>query len=256
VFLLLEADQMPLVNGPVDWTSIDLVVFDVDGTLYDQKRLRARMFLKIAWAVLHSGSLRLPRALIAFRRCREELGGRIENDFLSLQYEMTAARCGIPVEELEELVCEWMERRPLTVIHPCRYPGVGEIFEMLSAGRRTIAVFSDYPAAEKLQALNLRADIVVSSSDSDVGRLKPDPSGLLKILRLAGVEPARSLMIGDRFDRDWAVARSVGMRALIRSDRPHKLIDTFSSYQDDPFPSLQAASVSDAIFRHSSDGRA
>ena len=31
------------MSGSLDWSAIDLVVFDVDGTLYDQRRLRLAM---------------------------------------------------------------------------------------------------------------------------------------------------------------------------------------------------------------------
>ena len=38
MFMNLETTLAPL--PPLDWSTIDLVVFDVDGTLYDQRRLR------------------------------------------------------------------------------------------------------------------------------------------------------------------------------------------------------------------------
>src|SRR3546814_17140837 len=66
--------MMPMVRNPVDWDNIDLVVFDMDGTLYDQRRLRARMLMALAGEAVRSRTLRVPAVLQTFRRCRETLG--------------------------------------------------------------------------------------------------------------------------------------------------------------------------------------
>ena len=227
-----------MVTTPLDWDSIDLVVFDLNGTLYDQRRLRARMLLQILRHTIRSKSLRLARIIRTFRQCREDLSDKPTDDFLLRQYEITAARHSCSVKEVRELVSEWIERRPLSVIGGCRYTGVEQLFKALASSSRTVAVLSDYPAEAKLRALGLKADVVVSSTDEDVGRLKPDPTGLYKVLKLAGVEPQRSLMIGDRFDRDGEVARRVGMRALIKSNLRENEVDKFSSYTDDIFRPL------------------
>src|SRR3546814_20454438 len=68
-----------------------------------------------------------------------------------------------------------------------------------------------------MKALGLKAHLTVSDTDEDVGRLKPDPAGLQKIIAIAGIAPRRSLMIGDRLDRDGEAARQIGMKELIRS---------------------------------------
>jgi HAD superfamily hydrolase (TIGR01549 family) len=234
---------MPLINGPVDWGTIDLVIFDLDGTLYNQKRLRVRMLMQILSGAARSRSLQVPVMLHAFRRCREELGNVAADDFLFRQYEITAKRLGRSIEDVRDVVAEWIERRPLTVIAECTFPGVPELFSALTAANRSIAVFSDYPAEAKLEAMKLHADFIVSAADEDVGQLKPHTAGLHKILKLAGAEPRHSIMIGDRFDRDWEAARRVGMRALIRSRRPHATADTFQSYADELFRPLLERNV-------------
>ena len=229
---------MSLVNGPVDWKTIDVVIFDLDGTLYNQQWLRVRMLMQMLSTATRSRSLQVPLMLHAFRRCREELANVAADDFLFLQYEITAMRLGCSIEDVRDVVAEWIERRPLAVIAECTFPGVPKLFAALAASNRSIAVFSDYPAEAKLEAMKLHADFIVSATDKDVGQLKPNPAGLHKILKLAGTEPRRSIMIGDRFDRDWEAARRVGMRALIRSSRPHATADTFRSYADELFRPL------------------
>ena len=79
---------------------------------------------------------------------------------------------------------------------------------------------------------------MVCATDAEVARLKPDPAGLLAILRATGVDARRALMIGDRFDRDGVAASRAGMRALIRSGRPHPDYGTFRAYDDPVFQPL------------------
>ena len=82
------------------------------------------------------------------------------------------------------------------------------------------------------------------ATDAGIARLKPDPCGLLAILRQTGVPPARALMIGDRFDRDAAAADRAGVRALVRARQAHPQIDTFRGYDDPVFqPMLMRTNV-------------
>jgi phosphoglycolate phosphatase/putative hydrolase of the HAD superfamily len=220
-------------GGPVDWRNIDLVVFDVDGTLYDQRRLRLRMLRELVRDAL--------RTLRRFRHVREALGDAPVDDFMRQQYARTATLCNASPEQVEALTTEWMEQRPLTWIGDCRYPHVDRLFERMQALGKQVAVFSDYPAVDKLRALGLRASPVVCATDPGVARLKPDARGLLQILAQTGVSAQRALMIGDRFDRDGAAARQAGVRALIRHAKPHPEFATFRRYDDAVFAPLWAA---------------
>lgn len=230
------------------WNNIELVVFDLDGTLYDQRRLRTRMALNLLHDAMRARSLKTLSVLRTFRQCREAMAEQMLTDFMDRQFEVTARLCGCSVVYVREVVQEWIERRPLAHIGACRYSGVAGLFDALRRSGRTIAVYSDYPAVEKLKALTLKADFVVSASDGDVRRMKPDPAGLHKILGATGVDASRSLMVGDRFDRDWAVANHVGMPAIIRSARGDPRCRTFQSYHDALFqPVVQSLEKSGAL---------
>jgi phosphoglycolate phosphatase len=114
------------------------------------------------------------------------------------------------------------------------------LFAALRASGKQVAAFSDYPAKDKLKALGLQASPIVCATDPDVARLKPDPLGLHLILKRCGVPAKRALMIGDRFDRDGAVAGRAGVRALIRTSSPHPAFATFRAYDDAVFQPLLA----------------
>jgi len=225
-------------SAPSIWDNRDLVVFDVDGTLYNQARLRKRMLLSLLLDAMRSCSFTTMKILRDFRACRESLARTSPDDFIERQFAETAALSRRPIEEVKAIVREWIDRRPLPYLAACRYPGIGALFEGLRQTGRLIAILSDYPAVEKLAALALEADIVVSATDVDVKSLKPDPAGLVKILRTTGIPAERALMVGDRFDRDWAIAERVGMDAIIRSDHRDPRCMTFQTYHDAVFAQL------------------
>ena len=236
----MNPEAPPPPSGPLDWNTIDLVVFDVDGTLYDQRQLRIGMLRQLLGHAWQTRSLDTLLTLRTFRRVREALGDQAGSVFMELQYAQTANWHGKTPAAVRALTDEWMEQRPLPLLAACRYAHVAEVFAGLQAAGKRVAAFSDYPAVAKLAALKLRADVVVCATDADIGRLKPDPAGLLAILKQTRVAPARALMIGDRFDRDAAAAARAGMRALIRSRQAHPQWATFQSYDDAVFQPLLA----------------
>lgn len=226
------------MNQALDWNNIDLVVFDVDGTLYDQRRLRMamlRLLLADAW---RSRSLDTIRTLRTFRGVRESLGDQPGVDFMTAQYVQTALRHNKTEDEVRTLTTEWLERRPLPLLPGCRYPHLPELFASMKTAGKKVAVFSDYPASDKLAALGLEAHPVVCATDPDIMRLKPDPFGLRVILQRTGVQAERALVIGDRADRDAAAARQVGVQALIRTRQPVAGFGTFRAYDDPVFQPL------------------
>jgi phosphoglycolate phosphatase/putative hydrolase of the HAD superfamily len=229
---------MPLVNGPLDWSSIRLVVFDVDGTLYNQRGMRLSMLVSLLGNVVQTRSLQVLDVLRTFRHVREELAEELSTDFSRLQYELTAKRCNCSVARVKEIVEEWIERKPLSRLLGCRFSGLEEVFRGASAQNKIIGILSDYPARDKMQALQLDADIIVSAGDGDVGVLKPHPGGLKTLIERANVTPETAIMVGDRVERDWAIADKLGVRALIRSKRNIAGVDTFTSYRDGPFQDL------------------
>lgn len=219
----------------LDWDGIDLVVFDVDGTLYDAPRLRRAMLLRLLAHAGASRQLETLRVLRTFRAVREALGDEEAADFQSLQYQRTARALRMDATRVRALTEEWMERRPLPLLRACRWPHVDRVFEGLRGAGKQVAVLSDYPAIDKLQALALRAHLVVSASDADVARLKPDPRGLRAILHRTGAAAARTLVIGDRVDRDAEVARRVGAQALVLSRTRLRAVPSFKHYDDPLF---------------------
>lgn len=205
----------------INWSPVRLVVFDLDGTLYDQSCIRRRMLWELGLHCLsHPGGLARARVIAEFRRVRERLADERAENIDRLQYERPAASLGIRPEEVAAVVGEWIEERPLRHLLRCRFAAVDELFDQLRGSGKQIAVFSDHPVRNKLAALNLTADLIAAAAEPEINRLKPHPAGLEFLLNRAEVRPAQCLMIGDREDRDGACARSAGIRYLIKTRSP------------------------------------
>src|SRR4030043_701832 len=159
---------------------VKAVIFDVDGTLYDPRKLRQ----KISWEMLrflvaHPTGLRDLKILWDFRKTREKNASLIDCEIEERQFEWGAKASNVSVEKVRKVVQNWMFTRPLCHLDVCCYPGVRELFSHLKGKGILTGVFSDYPAKDKLQALALKVDVMVSATDVEVGRLKPDPKGLI-----------------------------------------------------------------------------
>ena len=197
---------------------VRMVIFDVDGTLYDQRGLRLRMALRLLGHCLaRPRELRILRWISTFRRCREALADAEAVGICDEQYRAPASRLGIDPRALREVVRVWIHERPLDDVRACRFPGVTHVFDRLRASGRTIAVLSDYPAVEKLARLELQADAVVTAEDPQIDRFKPQVAGLQRLLSRTGISPDQCLVIGDRADRDGECARRLAVPFLLKS---------------------------------------
>ena len=222
----------------LDWDAVQLVVFDVDGTLYDQTPLRLRMARDLFAHTVSARTLRAVSVLRSYRRIREQLGEAETEDFERVLIARTADTVGCTQDTVQAVVSEWIESRPLRYLASCRFEGVLELFARLRQNGKLIGILSDYPAHAKLQALGLEADHIVYATQKGVGVLKPHPRGLTSLMAAAAVEPRATVLIGDRPDRDGLAARRAGARALIRSRRPLEGWPTFSHYGGGVFEEL------------------
>jgi phosphoglycolate phosphatase/putative hydrolase of the HAD superfamily len=191
-----------------DFSIVEAVIFDVDGTLYNQKNLRRRMYISLAMSLWRDPKcIRICRVLNAFRCHRERAALNNAKDSLKKQYNVVARHTHQRVEFVEDVVEEWMFRRPLKHLGKCLYDGVDIFFNAVREQGLKIGVFSDYPADDKLSAMGLSADVNLCSTDMEVQRLKPDPKGLLLCCKRLNVAPQKTLYIGDRDGLDGDCAR-------------------------------------------------
>jgi FMN phosphatase YigB (HAD superfamily) len=209
------------LKNPLDPSrSISAVLFDLDGTLYRQPRMRALMALELSTMFVtgpRSARRRL-RALSAYRRAQEALrdasGPRVSG---SAQLAFASARSGVPLDEVRTIVEEWMFERPLKYMRACSAAGLLPLLALLERERLPIGVLSDYPAEAKLNALGLagRFSPILCSTDPEIAALKPDPRGFLRASEHWGIAPGEVLVVGDRADVDGEGARAAGMPCVV-----------------------------------------
>jgi putative hydrolase of the HAD superfamily len=226
------------VGGELSWDEIRLVVFDVDGTLYDQHGLRIRMLREMLLAAIQRHDVAFIKILRVYRRTREQLGDSLHEDFERELLSRTAAIVGCGEDEVRATVGEWIERRPLRHLIRYRYPGLPELFRGLRRQGKKIGIYSDYPAHQKLEAMRLDADLIVCATDEDVRVLKPHARGLHVLMSRAAMNPAETIMIGDRPERDGLAARAANVRALILSRKAKDGWQTFARYDHPLFSAI------------------
>jgi len=217
----------------IDWSKKKMVIFDVDGTLYDQRRLRFYMLCRLlSYYLLRPLRVGELRILKVFRRERERHISEPVKNLEQAQYIWAARYLGIGADKIFSVVEQWIFNAPLQYMPFCRYPGVTELFHNLRKNQIKIAILSDYPAINKLKALGLEADLIVAATDGSVDRLKPDPRGLFHILDLEDLSVNDCIYIGDRNEHDGECARRACMQYLIKG-RKSKIDEArFSSYHE------------------------
>ena len=205
--------------------TIRAVLFDVDGTLYAQSRMRLAMVRELGlFTVTHpiAAATAIP-VLRSYRRAQETMRQRVGVPVSRrTQIEIAASATGVAPGTVERIANEWMFERPLKRLAPCRAEGLVPLLDWMRGLSMPLGVLSDYPAHAKLDALGIAGyfDLVLSATDPDVAAFKPSPAGLNRACTRWGVEPADVLYIGDRLDVDAEAAAAAGMPCALITTRP------------------------------------
>jgi FMN phosphatase YigB (HAD superfamily) len=189
------------------------VVVDLDDTLYPQAAYLAAAAAAVGEAAAGLGldGAVVHAALTAELALGSDKGGTIDRALIAV---------GVPAGQLSRMLPSLVaaftgcapQRLPL-------YPGVQEALRELVAAAPLACLTDGNPAIQgtKLAATGLdRLLPVVVVTDALGGRAvrKPHPAGLLVVADRLGVPASRLLVIGDRPDKDVAVAAAVGARAI------------------------------------------
>jgi phosphoglycolate phosphatase/putative hydrolase of the HAD superfamily len=229
----------------IDWSSIKAVVFDVDGTLYTQSKMRKQMlFALLSYYLIRPWKIKELKMLSDFRKERESKAGFAGTDLENAQYEWCAQKGKYSTEKLKQVIEHWMFKFPNQYLSDCIYPGTKSFFEALKKKGYLIAIYSDYKAEAKLKAMNLSADLIVASTDSHIDRLKPDPKALNYIAKKFSLQPEECLFIGDRQELDGQCAINAGWPYLIVNKQP---FNSFSFYSNLENQLVDKASYQDEI---------
>jgi FMN phosphatase YigB (HAD superfamily) len=196
----------------LDLEGIEVVSWDVDGTLYDMADVRARVGRAIRRSML---SLRAPAAaweLMRLQHFRSEMQRvRRRGGDLRRSRHTVARPQRLRIEERWYLPS-------LRELGP-RQGVVQALDQVAAAGVRQVVV-SDYVSAHKLEALGLSGRFEALFSGEELGWLKPATELFRRVAEELAVAPERILHIGDREDTDGLSARGAGCRVLVLEDGP------------------------------------
>ena len=203
----------------------EVVFFDLDGTLYENRELKWRMPLS---AFGGPGALRNLRLMAAERGCRRTIArgpqGLAGYDTL---FSLMSSKTGVPAEQVREWFNGWY--MPLMVRQISRHckPREG-VVARLQALRRDgvrLAILSDYGfIREKLDALGIDPGLFEVLLDApSLGGFKPFADVFRAACQRLGCAPQNAIMVGDRPDTDGG-SEAVGVRFLnikdINTDLP------------------------------------
>ncbi len=181
---------------------IDLVIFDLDGTLIDSKLDLAN---SVNAARAHMGLGPLDLSLI------EKYVGR--GAPVLMRKAMGAEASATQVAEALEFFLEHYRQHALDRTRP--YPGVRESLKRLHAAGRRLAVLTNKPVEEAraiLEGLTLAPLFFQVYGGNSFPAKKPDPVGVRQLMLEVGIAPGRTMMVGDT-SVDIETARNAGITA-------------------------------------------
>jgi putative hydrolase of the HAD superfamily len=106
--------------------------------------------------------------------------------------------------------------------------GAVEIIEALGATDLHLGVVSDIDeneAHEILESFGVHDQFDAITTSEEVGRTKPDPAMFETAMERAGTDPARTLMIGDRYENDMTGATEHGIRTAAHGAEDGPAVD-------------------------------
>jgi putative hydrolase of the HAD superfamily len=203
---------------------IKAVIFDLDNTLVDFMAMKRQAVDAAINAMIDAG-LKLPvdDARKRIDKIYKEKGIEFQNVFDELLYDVFKK---LDYKILSAGVIAYRRAREAALVP---YPHVYmTLTELLKMGLK-LAVISDAPAREawlRLSYLNFHHLFDLVLTFDDTGERKPSPVPFKKALKLLGLRPEETLMVGDWAERDMVGAAKVGMKTVFA-----KYGDTFGTVE-------------------------
>ena len=187
----------------------------MDGTLYFQRPLQLHMGLWMLSACFRKGGFREMKIVLAFRRQRDkwpDAGTAIDQKL----YELLAGQFSMKPQETEKIIKTWIYEKPLEILARYKDKTLIQAIWDLKMQNKLMAVYSDYPAEEKICVLGLPELPCFYGGSPEIGCLKPEPKGIFVIMQRFNIKsPQEVLMVGDRQSKDGQSALNAGVDYLI-----------------------------------------
>lgn len=195
----------------MEWENIDNYIFDVDGTLYSQNKVRLRMFFKlIGFYFIRFYKIKEFYALYFFRKLREK---KEYSDYtVDKLFEVVGKRINLDSSIVKSVINKWMFNEPLVLLKKYKYKNVIDYINEQQRLGKKIIIYSDYPAIDKLESMGVSFDYLFVSGEKGLVNQKPSIAAMKKILKDTNIDSDKTVYIGDRDDRDKISAESVNIK--------------------------------------------
>lgn len=201
---------MQCLKNWLENNEISAVIFDFDGTLYDNSKIAIKLITS------------RPRDMFkmnAERQARKILKGSYfesEEKFLDEFFSIAARKRKFTKEKFSSWYTKVYLPCMVNVLHKkfSAHPRVSELFAAIKSRGIKLALLSDYSfIAERMQAISLSTENVdIMKSSQELGGLKPAPELFFKLAEQLQVAPEKILVVGDRDDTDGQGARNASMK--------------------------------------------
>ena len=191
--------------------SIDAIIFDLDGTIYNKK------WLKLFFSLSFIFNLPVLLAFLKIRKLNYGVDYRSKEEFNKNIILALSKKTSLSIKQSEVFINIFMKK--FISILKRKYKPNKDIIQVISyyydKGVKIVCL-SDYSMVkERLQALGVDIDkFAIIKSSEDYGTLKPAVTPFLKIAEELKILPSNIIVVGDRDDTDGEGARKSGMRFI------------------------------------------
>lgn len=186
---------------------IKVILFDLDGTLYNSTEVRKKFAEAAYHALAKLKDITVEEATSLIEDTREKLK---EKHGFPVPYTLTLVRFGMPVENWHKENIDFFDPRDYLSSN-------GELREMLLDLRKRcrLAILTnnnEVQAGRILQALKVKDLFDRVFTYNSFKTMKPNPQFFKQAAKVMEVTPEECLVVGDRYSIDLIPAQNLGMQ--------------------------------------------